>query len=270
MNFHVVTGLPRSGSTLLCNILNQNPDFYASSTSPLPYLLSGLVHAWSNSIEVKGLLDSQKDETETRIHACAQGLLYNWYECKTAKTIFDKSRMWSSNLLMLQKTIPAAKMIVCVRNLVDTFASVEKQHTKNPLFDEAENVTDKAIYNRADKMFGPEGLIGIPIIGIEDLIRRDNNGVIFIQYEAFTRQPKLAMETIYTQLGEKPFDHDFNNVINTAEDPDGLYLHKFPHVGAGKVEPHDPNEWKKYISPDLKDTINSRFPDYNKYFNYSS
>lgn len=178
--------------------------------------------------------------------------------------------MWSGNLLMLQKVIPAAKMIVCVRNLVDTFASVEKQHVKNPLLDDAENVNDKSMYNRADKMFGPDGLIGIPITGIEDLIRRDNNGVIFIQYEAFTRQPDVAMETIYTQLGEKPFKHDFNNVVNTAEDPDGMYLYKFPHEGSGKVRPHDPNEWKRYLSPDLAHTIRERFPDYNSYFNYSS
>ena len=113
MNFHVVTGLPRSGSTLLCNILNQNPDFYASSTSPLPFLLSGLVHAWSTSVEVKGLLDNHKEETEDRIQACSQGLLNDWYECKNVKTVFDKSRMWSGNLLMLQKVLPAAKMIVC-------------------------------------------------------------------------------------------------------------------------------------------------------------
>lgn len=270
MNFHVVTGLPRSGSTLLCNILNQNPDFYASSTSPLPFLLSGLVHAWSNSVEVKGLLEVHREETETRIQACAQGLLYNWYECKTVKTVFDKSRMWSGNLLMLQKVIPSAKMIVCVRNLVDTFASVEKQHTKNPLLDEAENVNDKSIFNRADKMFGPDGLIGTPIIGIEDLIRRDSSGVIFVQYETFTRQPDMVMERIYAELGETPFKHDFDNVVNTSEDPDGLYLYKFPHEGSGKVAPHDPNEWKKYISPDLKDTITNRFPDYNKFFNYTS
>jgi len=32
---HVISGLPRSGSTLLSSLLSQNPDIYASISSPL-------------------------------------------------------------------------------------------------------------------------------------------------------------------------------------------------------------------------------------------
>ena len=34
--FHFISGMPRSGSTLLAAILNQNPRFRAGMTSPLP------------------------------------------------------------------------------------------------------------------------------------------------------------------------------------------------------------------------------------------
>ena len=53
---HFITGLPRSGSTLLCNVLNQNPEFYAGSTSPLPALVNTLVNCLSNSPEVQAAL----------------------------------------------------------------------------------------------------------------------------------------------------------------------------------------------------------------------
>jgi len=33
--FHFISGLPRSGSTLLSAILRQNPRFYAGMTSPV-------------------------------------------------------------------------------------------------------------------------------------------------------------------------------------------------------------------------------------------
>ena len=33
--FHVISGLPRSGSTLLSSLLSQNPNSYASISSPL-------------------------------------------------------------------------------------------------------------------------------------------------------------------------------------------------------------------------------------------
>ena len=38
-NFNIITGMPRSGSTLLCNILSQNPAFHAGATSPLPEMV---------------------------------------------------------------------------------------------------------------------------------------------------------------------------------------------------------------------------------------
>jgi sulfotransferase len=270
VKFNVVTGLPRSGSTLLCNILNQNPRCYASSTSPLPGFLSGLIHAWSSSIEVKSLLHEHKDETENRIRACAEGLVNNWYSHKDEELIFDKSRLWTTSSLMLKSLYPNAKLIVCVRSLIDVFASIEKQYTKNPLLDDATNPTDKTIYTRADTMFSSDGLIGGPIIGIEDLIRRDPDGVIFIMYESLVRQPDMIMEKLYAQLNEPLYDHDFDNVENTAEDPDGFYLHKFPHEGSGKVQPPAGDEWKRFISRDLASTITGRFPDYCKYFNYTS
>ena len=269
MRFHVVTGLPRSGSTLLCNVLNQNPKFYASSTSPLPAFLNTLVHTWSNSVEVKGLLDKQPEETEERLKATAKGLIDNWYASfRNEDVIFDKSRAWSASSLLLKKVYPEAKIIVCVRNLVNVFASVEKQHRRNPLLDDATSPIEKTVYSRADGMFSPDGLIGAPIIGIEDLIRRAPDGVIYVQYESFSREPAMIMERLYTELEEEVYDHDFDNVKNVAEDPDGFYLHKYPHKGEGKISPCNLEEWKDYISVDLAMTIKNRFPDYNNFFGY--
>ena len=269
MRFHVVTGLPRSGSTLLCNVLNQNPKFYASSTSPVPAFINTLVHAWSNSVEVKGLLDKQEEQTEQRLKATAKGIIDNWYtSCHDGEVVFDKSRAWGVSSLLLKKIYPEAKIIVCVRNLVNVFASVEKQHRRNPLLDDAATPMEKTIYARADKMFGPEGLIGSPIVGIEDIIRRNPPGVIYVQYESFSKEPKMVMERLYSELEEEPYEHDFDNIKNVADDPDGFYLHKFPHKGEGKILPCNREEWKEYISVDLAMTIKGRFPDYNQFFGY--
>ena len=43
---YFVAGLPRSGSTLLCNILMQNPAIYASATSGIPEVLRGIRDGW--------------------------------------------------------------------------------------------------------------------------------------------------------------------------------------------------------------------------------
>ena len=47
--YHFITGLPRSGSTLLVSILKQNPKFHASITDPLANLVKGVIEASQDS-----------------------------------------------------------------------------------------------------------------------------------------------------------------------------------------------------------------------------
>jgi len=268
MKLNVITGLPRAGSTLLCNILNQNPKFWATSTSPLAGIINGMVHNISNAVEIKSLLNTKKVETEQRIKNSILAFVESWHEQKSREVIFDKSRAWSLNSLAFKKLYPDSKIIVMVRDLRNVFASIEKQHQKNPLLDDAQNAIQKTVFDRANRMFGDQGLIGGPILGIEDLIRRKPPGVIYVQYESMAANPSEVFEKIYTELNETLFEHNFENIENTAEDPDGFYLNKYPHIGAGKVEASDPNEWRQYFSPDLANTIMNRFQNYNRFFGY--
>jgi sulfotransferase len=168
----------------------------------------------------------------------------------------------------LKKIYPSAKIIVTVRDLRAVFASIEKQHRKNPLVDISGDGISKGIYQTADAMFAPTGMIGHCIEGIMDLIRRKPEGVVYVAYEAFSQNPGAIMGRIYDAIGEAPYKHDFDNVVNTAIDCDGHYLNKYPHKGEGKIEPCNTNEWKDYISPDLAQTIMQRFAAFNQFFGY--
>ena len=53
-NFYMVSGLPRSGSTLLCNILAQNKDLFVSkATSGCVDVLFNIRNQWDTLIEYK-------------------------------------------------------------------------------------------------------------------------------------------------------------------------------------------------------------------------
>jgi hypothetical protein len=164
-------------------------------------------------------------------------------------------------------------LFVCVRDLRSIFASVEKQHAKNPIIDEANNPAELTAYNRADRMFSPNGMLGQQIMGIEDLIRRNlrnQDGKPFVypvQYETFAQSPQLVLDRIYSVTEEEPFEHDFENVENVATDVDGLYGNKFPHIGAGKVEPST-DDWKEHVPGDIAQLVMSKFQGYNRAFGY--
>ena len=58
-SYYFISGLPRSGSTLLSGILKQNPDFYADIASPVQGLTG-------NSIDVITSGESNLNITEDR------------------------------------------------------------------------------------------------------------------------------------------------------------------------------------------------------------
>ena len=262
MKLHAICGLPRAGSTLLCNVLNQNPQFHASSTSVLAQCIAGLSNLWSNSAEIKSDLAHDRKATEARLSRSIKSLCENWYD--TDKVVFDKSRAWGFHYLTLQQAFPEAKIIAMVRDLRAVFASIERQHRKNPILDISAGQT---LHMRADQMFAPEGMIGGPVMGVLDLIARQPKGMIVIQYETFVQNPQMIMDRLYAELGEESFKHDFENVENTATDLDALYLNKFPHEGTGKIEPGE--DWKDHVPSGLASQIMQRFPNYNQAFGYS-
>jgi hypothetical protein len=110
---------------------------------------------------------------------------------------------------------------------------------------------------RVQSMFAEQGMVGSPLAQIRDLLQRGVDCHFFI-YEEFCRQPEIEMERLYCYLGEEPFEHDFENVENTATDPDHLYLLKYPHVGDGKVEVRPPR-WHEFMSLEVAQRIVNEF-----------
>jgi sulfotransferase len=266
---HVIAGLPRSGSTLLCNILNQNPAFHASSTSILPTLVGQSVKTWSDSPEMKGELHRNAEATRVKLAKALRGFCEGWYHQQLAegRTIFDKGRGWAANAMLLREVFPDSKIILCVRDLREVFASVERQHQKVPTLDGSENPLAKTVWERQHQLFSPGGLIGQQILSLLDIVRRRLDA-LHVRYEAFVEQPKKTMLQIYEYLGIDPFEeHDFDDVKNTAMDVDALYLNKFPHKGEGKVQPAT-GSWKDVFTADVAEAIMQRYPLFNDVFGY--
>src|ERR1700733_4506574 len=110
--FHFISGLPRSGSTLLAAILNQNPRFRAGMTSPLADIL-GVVMAETSSKN-----DFSFDVSDEQRVAMLRGLVENFYEKhEDSGIVFDTSRLWCSRMQLLETLFPEAKVIACVRQL---------------------------------------------------------------------------------------------------------------------------------------------------------
>ncbi|WP_202985558.1 sulfotransferase [Thiospirillum jenense] len=75
-----VTGLPRAGSILLCQLLGLHPDIDSSGhSSPLCPLLIQLRHQWSDNEFLLAQLDVDFELTYARLLDAWRGFISGWF-----------------------------------------------------------------------------------------------------------------------------------------------------------------------------------------------
>lgn len=214
---HFISGLPRSGSTLLSALLRQNPRFEAGMSGPLAGLFDALLGKMSARNEFSVFLD---DEKRQRI---LHGLFDNFYANHTADVIFDTNRAWCGRMAALERLFPEAKTIACVREVSWVVDSIERLVQKNvfspsSIFNYSPGGT---VYTRANALVSPDGMVGGPY----DLLKQACHGaqtdrLLLVQYETLTTDPGRTMSAIYEFLDEPAFEHDFEHVDYDVEEFD--------------------------------------------------
>jgi sulfotransferase len=123
---HFISGLPRSGSTLLAGILRQNPRFHAAMTSPVGALFGVMLNAMGRGNETALFIDEmQKKELLAAIFEC-------YYRPHIDKAVvFDTNRAWCARLPALLSIFPESKVICCVRSVAWVMDSIERLVRKN-------------------------------------------------------------------------------------------------------------------------------------------
>lgn len=85
---HFISGLPRSGSTLLAALLRQNPRFYANMSGPAANLFTALLGAMSGANEFSLFLD------DAQKRSILKGMFENYYSSlpDSKVVVFDTNR----------------------------------------------------------------------------------------------------------------------------------------------------------------------------------
>src|SRR5690242_3542880 len=123
---HFISGLPRSGSTLLAALLRQNPKFHAEMSSPV----AGMYMAMQTSMSGRNEFHVFIKDHQRR--AILRGLFENFYhEIQKTKVVFDTNRAWCNRLSGLVQLFPEAKVICCVRSLAWILDSIERLIQRN-------------------------------------------------------------------------------------------------------------------------------------------
>jgi sulfotransferase len=231
--FHFISGLPRSGSTLLAGILRQNPHFHAAMSSPVAGLLNGALEQMGANSESYSFFDEVK-----RKRIC-KSLFEAYYADKEQPVIFDTNRQWTARLHQLVELFDDFKVICCVRNPAWIMDSFETIHRKNP-FDYSRMFnagSRQTVYSRCDSLINAGGPVGSAWTALKEAYYGEfSDRLLLVDYDLLTQHPARTIELIYRFIGEPLFDHDFNNVDYAESEFDQNLGVKGLHTVKKKVE----------------------------------
>lgn len=230
--YFYLAGLPRSGSTVLCNILLQNPDVYASSTSSLPIFIESVKNQWDDKHR-----HLSKCESRTIEKGVLQGIIDGYYAHIDKPIIIDKSRNWPNLMETLTWVFDKEpKVIACVRDVRQTLESFEELFRETLAVGMPSQFANGFVTmeQRADAMATREGPVGSAYEILRDAVSRGwKDQILFVRYEDLGGNPASVIHNIYKFLELEPFDHDFNNIVQLTKEDDRV--HKFE--GLHDIEP---------------------------------
>jgi len=220
MNFYFDCGLPRSGSTLLTALLNQNPQIHAGTLSPV----FEVMYYTNDRLQGEQAQAFPKPEV---FHRMVSNIITEYYSDRDEEVIVDKCRAWPAHIDLIKQYItPDPKIICTVRHPLDILASfitlfhkdgglnfIDKAMLKQGMF-----VTDDA---RCHFMMNPGGIVWESMNALATAFRQNQTQYIhFIQYDDLVSDPKRVMQGIHSYLRLKPFEYDFENIVQKDREKD--------------------------------------------------
>jgi sulfotransferase len=259
---HFISGLPRSGSTLLAALLRQNPALHANITSPVSSMVGTMLAEMSAGNEGAVFFDVAQRA------AVLRGLFDNYYHAiHPTRTVFDTSRGWTTRLDLLARLFPDARVICCVRPIPWIIDSVERLLRRNPfelskIFGFEQGGT---VYSRADGLMSPAGMIGFALNALKQAMHGDQAGrILLLPYDTLVSDPLAAMNAVYDFTGLPFYRHNFDAVRFDASEFDA----RLGTPGLHDVRPQvRAVERKTILPPDLWERFERssvwRMPEFN-------
>lgn len=204
-----LSGLPRTGSTLLTSILSQNPNIAAGPNSPLCQL------AWDLAVSAERNAGEQMAASGRTVDGLLRAFANSFYADVTQPVVVDKCRSWTlePNMNLLRAITDEPKVIVMVRPLEQVVASLvaarrfagwDGDIEANLLRDGSEPVMRS-------------------LAGVEWAHMNNAGEFLFVEYDGLVDRPEQTLARIYEFCGWTPFAHDFTNIVNRTPEPDSVY-----------------------------------------------
>jgi sulfotransferase len=231
--YHFMAGLPRSGSTLLKSILDQNPKIHANPVSPVMELM---YHTEEYLKQSEQYLGYPKPKSAYKI---ISSYIENYYFDREESVIIDHCRAWTNNIERIKTYITPNPKIICpVRDIAEILTSFITMVHRNDdqvsfidqhLIEKGVTVDDD---NRCQYLMSDDGIVEQALWAqSQAFIKNDTRHLLMVEYNDLVNAPDETMRRIYDFLEMDNYNHNFKNVENNhRENDDQWYLKDMHYV----------------------------------------
>lgn len=207
-----MTGLPRSGSGIICDTLNGHHQIATFGRSPLCSIVNSIRKTWID--------EPLLYEVYPRFYTALQAFMYGFNGCfedGEASVVIDHNQEWLTNVDSISHLFPSFKMIVVVRNIEDIYRETEAASRATLLCKPQESVDERAI-----RFFSDDHTLGRSLSFLNNLKKTSHllPHIYFVRIEDFVNNAVLIMEDILNFLGVEivPFTPP-SNLLETLSSP---------------------------------------------------
>jgi len=219
--YYFLSGLPRSGNTLLGAIINQNPKINLTSNTILTDVLYQL-------LLIKDYEIYKNFPDEKSLNNIIKNTFNNYYKDWKANSIIDRG-VWGtpSNLKLLKLIIKKPKFIILYRPVLECLASFIK--IEKPV----------NLESRCHELMKDDGMIGKSLWSVKNIIKEKEDHII-INYSDLVSNPLKEINKIYFYLNIDSFKHklkDFNIFsANNIKYEDSVLLFDLHTIRTNKIK----------------------------------
>jgi len=266
-NIFFMSGFPRAGTTLLMNVLAQNPRFHTTSTSGVISLLLQTKENWKKN---ENFNSADEVYLYPRIKSMMRGMLEGFYRdvLDNNQIPIDKNRFWANQIDLLDEIFETkVKIIFPVRNIIDCLISFEKMGRQSSIISRPEKNIINALttVGRAENSLADDGILGAPILALREILyRKEWDRLILVPFNDLLNYPEPTLKRLYYQLELEYFPHDVENVKQVIIENDTFHgfapntLHK---IKEGKITPPTPRDTTIFQEDFIYQIENERYKD---------
>ena len=222
-----LSGLPRTGSTLLSALLSQNPAIHAEGNSGLCQIMwdtqQSCKHSANSELTANNRLHSVNDIVSQLPHSYYKG------NSPQERIVVDKCRTWllPNNMKMIDEFVGEdTKVVVLVRPIIEIVRSFVKVLKVNGRYTKEEE--RELLVPASDPLMRP-------LVALLEAQKDTSGRFLFVPYKSLVKDTAQTLKGIYDFCGWEQFIHNTNNVKPKYPENDSAYYLKGLHTVRKKV-----------------------------------